>query len=90
MVLNDYHSGACGGHLSSMVTAKKILLAGYFWPSIFKDCMEAMKKFPSYELFQSTKHTHCATLHPIIVVDPFAKWGIDFMHCKPTLAGGYG
>ena len=29
-VLNDFHSRACGGHLSGMATAQKILRAGYF------------------------------------------------------------
>ena len=38
-VLNDYHSGAYGGHMSGYATAQKILRAGYFWPSIFKDCI---------------------------------------------------
>ena len=30
-----------------------------------------------------------APLHPIIVVGPFAKWGIDFITCNPHLAGGH-
>eukprot|EP00253_Pinus_taeda_P029129 PITA_29129 len=30
-----------------------------------------------------------APLHPIIVVSPFAKWGIDFITCNPHLAGGH-
>ena len=37
IVLNDSHSGVCGGHLSGLATAQKILRAGYFWPTIFKD-----------------------------------------------------
>ena len=41
-VLNDFHSRACGGHLSGMATAQKIHDAGYFWPSIFKDCHEVV------------------------------------------------
>ena len=44
IVLNDSHSGACGGHLSGLATAQKILRAGYFWPTIFKDCVEALKR----------------------------------------------
>ena len=28
IVLNDYHYGACGGHLSGMDTTEKILLVG--------------------------------------------------------------
>ena len=89
-VLNDCHSGGCGGHLFGMVTAQKILRAGYFWPSIFKDCHEAVKKFPPCQHFYPKKRNHPAPLHPIIVVGPFAKWGIEFMHCKPTSVGGHG
>ena len=45
-VLNDCHSGACGGHLYGMAIAQKILHVGYFWPLIFKDCHEVVNKFP--------------------------------------------
>jgi len=30
VVLNDCHGGTCGGHLSRISTAQKILRAGYF------------------------------------------------------------
>ena len=30
-----------------------------------------------------------APLHPIIVVGPFDKWGIDFITCNPHSAGGH-
>ncbi len=42
-VLNYCHSDACGGHLSGYTTAQKILRAGYFWPTIFKDCITAVR-----------------------------------------------
>ena len=45
IVLNDSHSGACGGHLSRLAMAQKILRAGYFYPTIFKDCVEVVKCF---------------------------------------------
>jgi hypothetical protein len=38
-VLNDYHLGACGGHLFGMDTTQKSLRASYFFPSIFKYCI---------------------------------------------------
>ena len=44
VVLNDCHGGACGGHLSRLSTAQKIFRAGYFWLSIFKDYVNAVKK----------------------------------------------
>ena len=89
-VLNDCHSGACGSHLSGMPTTQKILHAGYFWPYVFKYCHEAIKKCPPCQHFYPKKCTHTAPLHPIIAIGPFSKWGIEFMHCKPTSAGGHG
>ena len=89
-VLNDCHSRLGGSHISGMATAQKILHAGYFWPSIFKYCHDAIKKSPPCQHFYPKKRTHPAPLHPIIAIVPFTKWGIDFMHCKPTSAGGHG
>ena len=37
-------------------------------------------------MFTTKKRTHPAPLHPVIAVGPFEKWGIDFMHCRPTSA----
>ena len=44
VVLNECRGGACGGHLSGLSTAQKILRVGYFWPSIFKDCLDVVKR----------------------------------------------
>ena len=45
VVLNDCHGGACGGHLSRLSIAQKILRPGYFWSLIFKDCVDVVKRF---------------------------------------------
>ena len=44
VVLNDCHGGVCGGHLSGISTTQKNLRAGYFWPSIFKYYVNAVKQ----------------------------------------------
>jgi hypothetical protein len=43
-VLNDCHNDACGGHLSGISMAQKIIRASYFWPNLFHDCIHAMKR----------------------------------------------
>ena len=88
VVLNDCHGGACGGHLSGLSTAQKILRVGYFWPSIFKDCVNAIKKCHPCQVFARNMRSRPTPLHPIITTGPFTKWGLDFMDCNPTLAGG--
>ena len=88
VVPNDCHGGACGGHLFGLSTAQKILRAGYFWPSIFKDCVNAIKKCHPCQVFAYNMRSHPAPLHSIITIGPFTKWGLDFMDCNPALAGG--
>ena len=44
VMLNDCHGGACGGHLSGSFIDQTILRAGYFWSSISKDCVNAVKR----------------------------------------------
>ena len=60
--LNDAHSGACGGHLSGLATAQKILSAGYFWPMIFKYCWshEALSSLST--LRQKNAVTSCSVI----------------------------
>ena len=88
VMLNDCHKGACGGHLSGISIAQKISREGYFWPSIFKYCVNAVKKCHPFQVFAHNMRSHLALLHPIIIVGPFTKWGIDFMDCNPSSAGG--
>ena len=89
VVLNDCHRGAYGGHLSRLSTAQKILRAGYFWPSIFKDCVDVIKRCHPFQVFARNMHSKPSLLHPIITAGPFTKWGLDFMDCNPTSAGGH-
>eukprot|EP00253_Pinus_taeda_P033692 PITA_33692 len=78
-VLNDCHLGACGGHQSGYATVQKILRAGYFWPTIFKDCVTAVRSCHACQIFDSKTRRTPTPLQPVVAVGPFAKWGIDFM-----------
>ena len=49
--LNDYHSGAYGGHMFGYATAQKILRAGYFCPSLFNDCIISVQKCHAYQTY---------------------------------------
>ncbi|GKA17018.1 reverse transcriptase domain-containing protein, partial [Tanacetum coccineum] len=43
-ILAHYHSGPTSGHHSANVTVKKVYESGFYWPSIFKDANEAIKR----------------------------------------------
>ncbi|GJS36623.1 reverse transcriptase domain-containing protein [Tanacetum coccineum] len=43
-ILAHCHSGPTGGHHSANVTAKKVYESGFYWPSIFKDANEYVRR----------------------------------------------
>ena len=87
--LNECHSGACGGHLSGYATAQRVLCVGYFWPSIFKYFILVVRSCYACQIFDRKTRLPLAPMHLVVVVGPFAKWGIDFMTCNPTSTGGH-
>jgi hypothetical protein len=72
-----------------MAIAQFFLRVSYFWPYIFKDCIEAVKKCPPCQVFHKKACAHPAPLHPVVAINPFSKWGINFMQCKPTSSWGH-
>jgi hypothetical protein len=72
-----------------MISNPKNITSRFFWPSIFKDCVEAVKKCHPCQVFTWKMHSHPTHLHRVIIVGPFTKWGVDFMDCNPTLFGGH-
>ena len=36
-ILTELHDGLAGGHFSGETTTHKVLRAGYYWPTLFKD-----------------------------------------------------
>ena len=88
-ILNDAHSGACGGHLSGLAIAQNILRVGYLWPTIFNYCVEVMKHCHPCQLYTRKMRLHPAPLFPVISVGPFTKWGIYYVMCNPISDGGH-
>jgi hypothetical protein len=88
-IINEYHSGACGGHLSGLVTTQKILQTDYFWLSLFKDCVEVVKKCHPCQVFTRNMCSKLSLMHPFIIIGPFTKWGVDVMDYNPTSVGGH-
>ncbi|XP_015969079.1 uncharacterized protein LOC107492551 [Arachis duranensis] len=43
-VLREVHEGCCGHHIGGKALARKLLRAGYYWPSMMADSKEFVKK----------------------------------------------
>jgi hypothetical protein len=89
IMLNNCHTGACGGHFSRLVTTQNILRAGYFWSTLIKDCIESVKKCHSCQVFSRNMRAHPAPMFPVITVGPFTKWGVDYTTCNPPSTRGH-
>lgn len=81
-MLNYCHNEACGGHLLGLDIAQKILHPGYFLPSIFEDCIEAVKRCHPCQVYTWKMRGHATPLFHLITISPFTKWGIDFTTCN--------
>eukprot|EP00253_Pinus_taeda_P036331 PITA_36331 len=88
-VLSDCHSEACYGHMSGYATTQKILRASCFWPSIFTDCILAIRKCHEFQIYQYKMRAPPTHLHPVITIGHFSKLGIDYMTSNPRLVRGH-
>jgi hypothetical protein len=51
-ILQEFHSGVCGGHFSSVVTNSHNHSGGYYWPTIFKYAYEMIQNVFHVKHFQ--------------------------------------
>eukprot|EP00253_Pinus_taeda_P020777 PITA_20777 len=76
--------------MSGYATAQKILRVGYFWPSIFKDCILVVCSCHVCQIYQWKMHATLVPLLHVITMAHFAKWSIYFMTCNLHLAREHG
>ena len=79
MILSGCHNDACGGYFAGWATAQKALRAGYWWPTLFKDATNFVKKCDPCQRVGKPTATKAMPLTPILAQTPFEKWGIDFV-----------
>ena len=86
-ILTHCHESACGGHFAPQKTAMKVLQSGFYWPSLFKEAYQMCRVCDRCQRLGKLSRRHMMPLNPIIVVELFDVWGIDFMGPFPTSYG---
>ncbi|KAH9763009.1 hypothetical protein KPL70_001028 [Citrus sinensis] len=86
-ILSFCHEQACGGHFSAKKTATKVLQCGFYWPSIFRDAYTFCSSCDRCQRMGSITRRNMMPLNPILVVEIFDVWGIDFMGPFPPSFG---
>nr|CAN78935.1 hypothetical protein VITISV_001014 [Vitis vinifera] len=86
-ILSHCHENACGGHFASQKTAMRVLQSSFWWPSLFKDAHEVSKGCDKCQRLGKLSRRNMMPLNPILIVDLFYVWGIDFMGPFPMSFG---
>ena len=78
-ILGHCHGSTYGGHFATFMTAQKILQAGMWWPTMFKDTQEFIAKCDPCQRVENISRRNEMPQNPILEVEVFDVWGIDFM-----------
>ncbi|XP_049365817.1 uncharacterized protein LOC125830680 [Solanum verrucosum] len=78
-ILHDCHASPVGGHLGGVRTTAKVLQSGYYWSYLYKHAHEFVKKCTQCQKQGGVSKRHELPLTPILEVELFDVWGIDFM-----------
>ncbi|GJT37815.1 reverse transcriptase domain-containing protein [Tanacetum coccineum] len=86
-ILAYCHSGPTGGHHSANVTAKKVYEFGFYWPSVFKDANEYVRRCDACQISGNISLRNKMPQNNIQVCKVFDVWGLDFMGPFPESRG---
>ena len=77
-ILEACHSSPVGGHHGGARTAYKILRCGYYWPIIHQDAVDIVRSCDVCQRQGAISRRHELPMTPILEVELFDVWGIDF------------
>ncbi|RDX87782.1 Tf2-9, partial [Mucuna pruriens] len=86
-VIKEVHEGVCGTHIGGRALASKIARAGYYWPTMKRDCMDYVKKCDKCQRFAEGHKAPLENLHHVTSPWPFFKWGVDILGPFPPAPG---
>eukprot|EP00253_Pinus_taeda_P034734 PITA_34734 len=78
-VLQELHDGPAGGHFGADTTTHKIIHGGYYWPTLFKDTHEYVRKCQSCQTTSGRQRKPAFPLQPVNIEQPFEQWGLDII-----------
>ncbi|XP_019200068.1 PREDICTED: uncharacterized protein K02A2.6-like [Ipomoea nil] len=87
LVMKEVHEGVCSAHQGAYTIAQGIMLQGYFFPKMLRDCAEYTKRCPKCQEFQALPGRPATNYTPVSTAIPFSRWGIDLVGALPTGTG---
>lgn len=86
-VLLEVDEEICGDHMAAKALTYKVLWQGYYWPTIFKEATEYVKKCTKCQLNSPITHQPPEELYSILSPISFVVWEIDILGMLPKVKG---
>ena len=86
-ILHSCQDGVSGGHFSFDLTCKKVLQAGFTWPSLIRDAYFWCKTCDACQRTGPQRLTY-EPQRVVTSFGPFEKWGIDAIGPLPRTSSG--
>ena len=83
-ILSHCHTLACGGHFGGNRTTAKVLQSGFYWPTLFKDANQFVSTYDKCQRMGSISKRDEPPLQPMLEIELFDIWGMDFMGLFPS------
>ncbi|XP_019160735.1 PREDICTED: uncharacterized protein LOC109157291 [Ipomoea nil] len=72
-VIEEAHSGICAAHQGANTLARKLLVQGYYWPSMIQDCIQMIQSCHTCQKFAEKQNRPATFYTPVTTTIPFAK-----------------
>ena len=72
-VLTELHDGPTGGHYAGDTTAHKIMRAGFYWPTLFRDAHAYVRRCDQCQIFAKRESRPATPLQAVVVEEPFQQ-----------------
>jgi hypothetical protein len=84
--MRELHERPIRGHFIIEITQRKILDAGYWWPTMYKYVHDYCRSCDACQIIGRLATQSLAKLVTSLPKEPFMKWGLDFVWpIKPTI-----
>jgi hypothetical protein len=78
-IIEKCHSSPYGGHYGSFRTHAKILQSGFFWPTMYQDTKDFVRRCNSCQRHGNINSRNAMPLTTNLQIELFDVWGIDYM-----------
>jgi hypothetical protein len=77
--MKELHEGASRRHFATEITQRKILDAGYWWPTMYRNVHDYYKSYDACQKIGGLAMQSLAKLVTSLPNEPFMNWGLDFV-----------